>query len=335
MVNVVGLAPLIFFPPEKALARKDEQNQGFDGTKKGNFSLFNTANVAAQMVSHLVMLTTYGVSFPPLGVMITMGIWSDALSWQAVLGWYFWDLDADTSTVEVTRDSVQFDTVKRVAESGMDEETHHFRIEHKKYLLAVLEGNCVGLWRVFEVCGWYLLVAMALFHSFFLYDMLDGENAEAKPVIYLLLLLPLFLWLLVAIFPKLSTMVYQWVKPTQQGKVVDDAIKEVVRSVSPKGDEGTTLQMNGNVAQTFEMGFRHRDSESEFSASFATTTTTDDHRQRVMMFAEKMSQLGRDTEWNGEWESPLGRFASKDESDALSFQKLGREFPATPFVVIG
>lgn len=311
----IFFAPLIFFPPDKALARIHSESRGIDGIKKGNFSLFNTSNVAAQMVNHLVMLSTYGISFPPLGMLITLGICNESWSWQAVMGWYFLDLEGDSSSVEVTRDSVQFDIVRRVA-STVDADGRHIRVDFNNAILAVLEKNCEGLWRVFDLCGWYLLIGMALFHSYFLYDMLEGDEPQAKPVIYALLLVPLLLWLMVRTFPKLSKRMYECVKPIRKSKILEDGIELIRRQVSVDAD-AEALRINGGLPQQFDMGFQERefreseDVDGNRAASIASVATTTDDFQRIAL-ANMLSSISVTEDGQAvQSENPLVRAGDK------------------------
>jgi hypothetical protein len=172
---------------ETALKRaKLKTYAAFIGSKKGT-GLFKAPNTTCNLIGHLAVLLTFGVVYPPLGVIIALYMVTTTLTWQSLLESLFSVCDFSAAGAEPG--AVEADRV-----SGQPEELPV--LNESSIVCYNLELQCFGLYNVLHDSKELLFACAGLFYASLLLDMI-GDQTVHEEVLHLWVPLSM---MLVAVF---------------------------------------------------------------------------------------------------------------------------------------
>lgn len=132
------------------------------GSKK--YGLFRAPNTCCNFISHLAVLFTFGVVYPPLGLIIVMYFYNSTWTWQSLLG----------KLLEMPRTLCIPRSVDDTSNANDQEDV---QLSTVGLVLVNLEIQCVGIWKVLNRSRYILTTSAGMFYALFLVDIV-GDNAR-------------------------------------------------------------------------------------------------------------------------------------------------------------
>ena len=109
---------------------------------------FKGSTVISTICTHITVMLTFGLSFPPLGLMILGYIFIDIIVWRLAIGRYM-----------------------KIISSTNDNKTYDINLK-------ILENSCIEGYQCLYRSGWIIQIIIGFYWSFMIFDVIGSENSS-------------------------------------------------------------------------------------------------------------------------------------------------------------
>ena len=154
---------------------------GLIGSSKG-YGLFKAPNTTCNLIGHLAVLLTFGVVYPPLGLIIALYVINTTYTWQSLLESLFSVCDFIVS--DKSNNGNGHGNGTEIGDPLDPQATEKPELTTASIVCFNLELQCFGLYAVLHDSKELLIVGAGLFYSTVLLDMI-GDNTVYMELLHL------------------------------------------------------------------------------------------------------------------------------------------------------